>query len=330
MLPPTDVDLRGQMAEGTQAQSADSYIRTPRVSVGLPVYNGDRYLEAAIDSILNQTFTDLELIISDNASDDRTQEICESYVQRDPRVRYFRQSTNLGAGPNYNFTFHEARGEFFKWAAHDDVLEPTMLERCVEILDRLPDVALAFTRILKIDEHGDVVGRYDDYDSMRIDSSQPHTRFADMACGRHNCVALFGLMRRSVMQSTMLHPSYEDGDRHFLAQMSLRGRILQVPEDLFKRRDHPGAYTSRFRRAERVQWWDVEKAGRVTFPSWNALRVYSNVIRTASLSAKEKLLCYSQTGRYLLGPRWYRQRWVLLIREGVSGLFRIGKRALTS
>lgn len=318
------------MAETAPTQRTEQEVRAPKVSVGLPVYNGERYLEAAIDSILNQSFTDLELIISDNASEDRTREICERYAREDPRVRYIRQETNLGAGPNYNFTFHEARGEFFKWAAHDDVLEPTMVERCVEALEDNPDAGLVFTRTLKLDEHGEVVGRYDDYDGMRLDSPQPHKRFADMACGQHNCVALFGLMRRDVMESTMLHPNYENGDRHFLVQMALRARALQVPEYLFKRRDHPGAYTAKLRRGERAQWWDTTTAGRVSFHHWNNLRVYSEVIRSSSVGVGEKVLCYARIGRYLFGPRWYRQRWILLIRDGLTGLLHLGRKALTS
>lgn len=304
--------------------------RSPKVSVGLPVFNGERYLAEAIDSILNQSFTDIELIISDNASDDGTQEICEEYADKDPRVRYYRQPSNLGAGPNYNFTFHEARGEYFKWAAHDDVLEPTMIERCVEVLEQVPDVSLAFTRILKIDEHGSIVGRYDDYDGFRINSPSPHMRFGDMACGQHNCVALFGVMRRDVMASTMLHPSHQGGDRHFLAQMALRGRLMQVPEYLFRRRDHPGAYTSKLNKIDRVQWWDITRAGRVSFSQWYALREYSNVIVTSSVGIREKVLCYLQFPRYLMGPRWYRQRWILLLRDGVSGLYQLSMRALRS
>ncbi len=87
----------------------------PRVSIGLPVFNGERYLARAIDSILAQDFRDLELVVCDNASTDRTAEICAAYARRDPRVRYHRNPRNLGAGPNYDRCFHLARGEYFKW-----------------------------------------------------------------------------------------------------------------------------------------------------------------------------------------------------------------------
>jgi glycosyltransferase involved in cell wall biosynthesis len=92
----------------------------PLVSVGLPVYNGERYLSRALDSILEQSLSDFELIISDNASSDTTEAICRDYARRDPRIRYVRQRENLGAPRNWNFVVHEARGRYFKWASASD------------------------------------------------------------------------------------------------------------------------------------------------------------------------------------------------------------------
>ena len=111
----------------------------PRVSIGLPVFNGERYLARAIESVLGQDFRDLELIVCDNASTDRTPEICAAYARRDARVRYFRNPRNLGAGPNYDRCFRLARGEYFKWAAHDDRLAPDYLSRTVAALDAAPE-----------------------------------------------------------------------------------------------------------------------------------------------------------------------------------------------
>src|SRR3972149_8539793 len=92
----------------------------PRVSVGLPVFNGEQFLRQALDSVLAQTYPGFELIISDNASTDRTQDICEAYATRDKRIQYYRQSKNVGGGRNYNFVFEVSNGEYFKWLAHDD------------------------------------------------------------------------------------------------------------------------------------------------------------------------------------------------------------------
>ena len=116
----------------------------PRVSIGLPVYNGERFISAAIESILSQNYQDLELIILDNASTDRTGEICRSYAETDRRVRYFRNIQNVGAAANFNLAFQLARGIYFKWAASDDLCRPAFIERCVELLDAQPDAVLAF------------------------------------------------------------------------------------------------------------------------------------------------------------------------------------------
>src|SRR5947199_10486063 len=103
----------------------------PRVSIGIPVYNAENFLREAIESIRQQTFTDFEIVISDNCSTDRTPQICEEYAAKDRRIRYVRNATNLGAGFNHRRVAELARGEFFKWQSRDDLCHPTFLERCV-------------------------------------------------------------------------------------------------------------------------------------------------------------------------------------------------------
>src|SRR6516165_10634650 len=118
---------------------------TPLVSVGLFVYNGERFLEETLQSILNQTFTDFELIISDNASTDRTGEIAQAYAKRDGRIRYHRNEKNMGAGWNARRVYELATGKYFRWATVDDLLAPELLRRCVEILESDPGGVLAHT-----------------------------------------------------------------------------------------------------------------------------------------------------------------------------------------
>ena len=108
----------------------------------MPVYNGERYVAEAIRSILAQTLDDFELVICDNASSDRTQEICASFAKNDSRIRYFQNKVNLGGHPNFNRTFELSRGKYFKWAAHDDVLRPELLRSCVKALEESTDAAL--------------------------------------------------------------------------------------------------------------------------------------------------------------------------------------------
>src|ERR1700761_38911 len=104
----------------------------PLLSIGLFVYNGERYIREAIDSFLSQTFTDFELIISDNASTDATEQICLDYAAKDSRVRYSRNPRNMGAGWNVRRVAELATGKYFRWAACDDRCEPDLLRTCVE------------------------------------------------------------------------------------------------------------------------------------------------------------------------------------------------------
>jgi glycosyltransferase involved in cell wall biosynthesis len=108
--------------------------KIPTVSIGMPVYNGESYIRKALDSLLGQTFNDFELIISDNASKDSTEEICREYAERDPRIRYVRQSQNLGAVANFQFVLDEAIGRYFMWAAADDVRSSDFIELNLKFL----------------------------------------------------------------------------------------------------------------------------------------------------------------------------------------------------
>src|SRR5438874_8869169 len=133
---------------------------TPLLSVGLFVYNGERFLEETLHSILNQTFTDFELIISDNASTDRTGEIAEAYAEHDDRIRYYRSEKNMGAGWNVRRVYELATGKYFKQAAADDLVEPDFLRRCVEILESDPDYVVAYPTTKEVDENGTFIRNY--------------------------------------------------------------------------------------------------------------------------------------------------------------------------
>lgn len=105
-----------------------------KVSIGMPVYNGEKYIREALDSLLAQTFTDFELIISDNASSDRTESICREYAERDARIIYFRQEKNIGAADNFQFVLDHAQSDLFMWAAHDDEWAENYLKDATDLL----------------------------------------------------------------------------------------------------------------------------------------------------------------------------------------------------
>ncbi|UCG34746.1 MAG: glycosyltransferase family 2 protein [Candidatus Omnitrophota bacterium] len=212
----------------------------PGISIGMPVYNGEKYLCEVIDSILNQTFSDFELIISDNGSTDRTEEICRAYAARDSRVCYYRNEENRGAAWNFNRVFELAKGEYFKWAAVDDLCEPSFLQRCVEVLDGDSSVAVAFTKSKFIDNLGNLIEERDPVWDLQMESTYQRFRQAILSSWR-KCNVIFGLIRSNLLAKTKLMGDYAGQDYHLVAELSLLGKFFKIHEYLFMRRLHSEA-----------------------------------------------------------------------------------------
>jgi glycosyltransferase involved in cell wall biosynthesis len=226
---------------------------TPAVSLAMPVYNGANYIRVAIASCLAQDFKDFELIITDNASTDRTEEICREFVVQDPRVRYVRNRKNLGAGPNYNLGFELARGRYFKWCAHDDVISPDYLRATVAALEATPTATLAFTRTQCMDEAGapiDLVGA----ESTAIRDSDPAKRFAQAIRQMGTCYAIFGLFRADALRKSTLHRPYYGSDRALLAEVALLGFFVRTDQGVFFNREHQTRSVHLRKKAERRIW----------------------------------------------------------------------------
>lgn len=176
----------------------------PRVSVGMPVYNGARYLRGAVEAFLAQTFGDFELIISDNASTDRTAAIAQELAARDPRIRLIRQERNIGAVANFAFVLGEARGEFFQWAAHDDLWRPFWLERAVAALDADPEAGFAFPSFELLDPLTLLRDRYDPAIFAFVEKPDRRSRLLDFAAlhtSSHKCNLVYALGRTGMMRA---------------------------------------------------------------------------------------------------------------------------------
>lgn len=266
----------------------------PRVSIGLPVYNGENYLEAAIESILAQDFADFELIVSDNASEDRTREICERYARKDGRVQYVRAEANRGAAWNYNRVYELSCGTFFKWQAHDDVCLPTFLRRCVETYDRAPaSVVLVYPRAEVIDEDGNRVAKFVP-ESLETRDPEPHRRLASVLRRLNMACPVFGLIRSSALRHTRLIGPFVASDYVLLAELALLGEIWEVPETLFQRRVHPQISTYANRRARDLQRWYAptqRSYGRILPPMMALGSEYLRSIRRVPLGAWERWAC---------------------------------------
>lgn len=274
--------------------------RIPAVSVGIPVYNGEAFVGEAIASILAQTFTDFELVISDNASTDRTEQICREFAAADPRIRYIRQPENMGATLNFIHVMEVSRARYFKWAAHDDAIAPTFLERCVEVLDSDAGCLLVYPRTIIIDEHGRQTIGYLDF--MASDSEDAAGRFRRfMFPGPAEPNPIFGLMRREPIQKAWRYGIYTGADHVFLGKVALMGRTRVINEALFLRRIHPGiSVNTHPDDLSREEFHTGKKARGLRFQSMRVFREYARAIGTTPMSASERLGCY----RILLRKIW--------------------------
>ena len=209
----------------------------PRLTIGLPVYNGEKYLAESLEALLGQSYEDFELIISDNASTDGTAEICQRSAQKDARVRYIRQPKNIGLAPNHNVVVEQARGELFKWASNDDLYAREMIECCVEALDEHPDVVLAQL----LDGADRRLGCRDRAYEYPLSTSSPRApeRFRSLLFDSGGDDD-YGVIRTEVLRRTAMQESYHHADRTIVAELALYGRFYQVPDWLYFRRDHPG------------------------------------------------------------------------------------------
>jgi Glycosyl transferase family 2 len=284
----------------------------PMLTVGMPVYNADRFLGKALDSILSQTFTNFELIISDNASTDRTDEICRKYATEDRRIRYYRNSRNMGAGWNHRRVYSMATGKYFKQAAHDDFCRPTFFETCIRALEKDPGLTVAYTRTQVVNADGEFLENYEC--SMNTDHDDPVVRFADLVLVGHRCFQIFGIHRRSALQKLPPQGSFAHADRILLAQLGLLGRFYEAPERLFISTRHDGqsvwtmptrTESKSFRLTRKpgtlpsLDWWDPSRSKAITFPELNAFRKYCESIRDSPLTLSQKTRAYGVMTRWV-------------------------------
>ena len=262
--------------------------KRPHVSIGMPVYNGEPFLEDTLDSLLVQTFKDFELIISDNASTDGTQDICRTYASRDSRIHYFRNEVNLGAAKNYNRVFELSSGKYFKWAAADDPCSHDLLAKCVAILDRRPEVILCYPKTSIIDDHGSVIRQYDD--GLALCFPTARERFRRAICRIGECNAVFGLMRSNVLRKTSLIGNYPGADRVLLTELTLCGQFWEIPERLFFRRHHARASSCNRSIESTQEFYDPETKGNICMFTWKQQFRYMSAIGRARLKPSEKLL----------------------------------------
>lgn len=230
----------------------------PLVSIGLPVYNGEKHISEAIDSLLGQDYPNIELIISDNASTDGTAAICQAYAKRDPRVRYHRNARNIGAIKNFNHVFSLARGEYFMWAGDHDIRAPNYVSACAKVLREDPSVVLCYTQTVRVDPDG----TQSEIIPPRLDTRglANTTRLQLVMWSLEYCYQVYGLHRSEALRRTRLFADSFGPDTVLLAELALLGSFAYVPELLFYMRRTPDSsdwvrYAARLNK--RLTLWTV-------------------------------------------------------------------------
>ena len=282
----------------------------PRITIGMPVYNGEKFLRATVDSLLAQTFTDFELIVSDNASTDSTEQICREYAAKDPRFIYVRNSRNLGPAANYNVSMDLARSELFKWCAADDVYGPDCLRRLIEVLDANPDAVASYARTKIIDEDGKYVRDYDC--ELNLSAPRAYQRLAHLIFVRHRnhgAHEIWSVVRTAKLREAGHKKALVRADSVLLVRIALLGKMLRLEEFHFFNRDHANR-SSRYLGKREVradsklsaflgvgplpngEWWDESLKGRILFPDWRVMQQYYLAVSQIRLGLFERVACH--------------------------------------
>jgi glycosyltransferase involved in cell wall biosynthesis len=322
--------------------------RYPKVSIGIPVFNGANYLSETIESLLAQSFENFELVISDNASTDGTEDICRHYVARDRRVRYERQQSNNGAPWNYNRAFELCQGTYFKWHSHDDLCAPNFLARCVEVLDLNPSIVCCQSRVGVIDAQGIAINTHDcglsgaaevltvgengrpelaDSTAMRF----AHQRFRCVLLGNNACFDIDGLIRSEALQRISLWRPYFGWEKVLISALVLRGRCAEIPEELFFFRVHDKACSARATFEEETAWSNPNQS-KSTFNvmvRYHLLAGHFRNILEAPIGFWERIHCCWGIGNYLFQfHKWRSVVPQILKNKGIGGSTRAVLRKL--
>ena len=278
----------------------------PPVTIGLPVYNGEKFLRQALDSLLGQTMGDFELIICDNASSDATGQICRAYARADRRVRYYRNATNIGAPRNFNRTFALADTKYFKWSTADDLWGPEFLELALAVMERDSDVALCYAKTTIVAEDGSPIEPYED----RLHLTEPgaRQRFTRLLRTIGLCHQHQGVIRSDRLRRTPLLMDHMGSDLNLLAELALHGKFHELPQRLFFRRFHENSSSwARDDVAHQLAFYDPTGACGIVLHGWRRYAAYFGAIRRASIPSGDKAALYRCVVHRML---WDRRRLV--------------------
>lgn len=265
---------------------------SPALSIGVPVYNGERYLARCLESLLAQTLDDIEIVVADNKSTDSSLEIAEEFARNDARVRVLPAEENLGAAWNFNRLVEATSAPYFCWSPHDDEREPDALRQCVEALDSAPAAVLAYNRAVFIDADSNVVEP--DTDEFALSSGRPFLRLVRALNALNLASPVLGVMRRETLAKTRLIDSFAGSDYVLLCEMAMLGPTLELPEVGFRRRMHEQSSREAQQSREDVQaWFDPRgRVSRLSDRSRLLLEYHRSALRLP-MNPLDRLLCLS-------------------------------------
>ena len=308
------MELASRSLQPPQA-STGMKIETPRVSIGLPVYNGENFVAEAIQSVLDQTFSDWELVICDNHSTDRTLAICQEFADRDSRIHVYQNPRNMGVCFNYAEAFRLTRGTYFKWMAHDDLFAPRFIESCVQELEKDQSAVLVFPKMCHVDANGNVLRHQASELSVLGPSPESRgERLMELAGGGMDFIWLaYGLIRRDVLQQSGGMGLYAASDQVLLFKLALRGNIKQIDEFMFFRREHDEAETCKRGSTvrERAKGAYADDNRRFVFPWCRMLQEHLRSIRSSPIPFYGRLRCTTAVLKRFL------RAWKFFVEEAI-------------
>lgn len=204
--------------------------KSPLVSIGMPLYNEERYLRQTLDSLISQDYANFELIISDNGSVDGTSNICQEYATKDRRVHYYRNETNIGAAVNFQRVFELAQGDYFVWVAGHDLWHRTFLSRCLEIFSQDASIVLCYPQALWINTDGQPLGLIPN--SVETRGLNRISRLNVVLWGLGYCYPVYGLISSQALRKVSLGRQVIASDVILLTELSLLGAFAHISEPL--------------------------------------------------------------------------------------------------
>jgi glycosyltransferase involved in cell wall biosynthesis len=288
---------------------------TPLISIGLPVYNGENFVAEAIQCVLDQTFSNWELVICDNSSTDRTLSICREFADQDSRIRVYQNARNMGVSFNYNEVFRLSRGQYFKWIAHDDLFAPRFIESCIQEFEQDESVVLVFPKMCYVDADGRHLRRQ--AFELSVLGTTPECRakrFMALAAQSMDFIWLaYGLIRRVVLEQSGAMGLYAGDDQVLLFKIALRGCIKQIEEEMFFRREHPEASTvkqgSTVRERAKFSYADDDR--RLVLPWCRMLKEHLICILNSPIPFWSRLRCTTAVLKRFLAA------WKFFVEEAI-------------